>query len=265
MNFYWVYDLSNTTFCLLTLGTFASLSLLGLWFTRPLARKVVGNHPQNDVVSYYLSAFGVFYGITAGLIAVATWQNLTDVETKVSNEASSVAALYRDISSFPNPIRTDLQNLMREYVRYVIEEAWPLQRKGLVPKGGTERITLFQERLAQFQPSTDNERAFFSEALSQFNNLILLRRLRLQAVTSGLPPIVWVVVLAGAALNILLTYCFVMERFALHACLTLFIAILIGLLVFLTAAMDNPFRGELSVTPEAFQIVHDQLMAVKKP
>ena len=30
-------------------------------------------------------------------------------------------------------------------------------------------------------------------------------------------------------------------------------AIFIGLLVFLTAAMDNPFRGEFSVSADAFQ------------
>jgi hypothetical protein len=40
--------------------------------------------------------------------------------------------------------------------------------------------------------------------------------------------------------------------------MTLF-ASLLGLLVFLTAAMDNPFRGEFSVSPDAFQIVFDNM------
>ena len=35
---------------------------------------------------------------------------------------------------------------------------------------------------------------------------------------------------------------------------------LLGLLIFLLAAMDQPFRGEISVGPEAFEMVYDQLM-----
>ena len=35
---------------------------------------------------------------------------------------------------------------------------------------------------------------------------------------------------------------------------------LLGLLIFLLAAMDNPFRGEISVGSEAFELVYGQLM-----
>ena len=35
---------------------------------------------------------------------------------------------------------------------------------------------------------------------------------------------------------------------------------LLGLLIFLLAAMDNPFRGEIGVGPEAFELAYKQLM-----
>jgi hypothetical protein len=35
---------------------------------------------------------------------------------------------------------------------------------------------------------------------------------------------------------------------------------LLGLLIFLLAAIDNPFRGAISVGPEAFELVYEQLM-----
>jgi hypothetical protein len=31
-------------------------------------------------------------------------------------------------------------------------------------------------------------------------------------------------------------------------------------LIALVAAMDNPFRGEVSIGPDAFQLIYDQLM-----
>jgi hypothetical protein len=41
------------------------------------------------------------------------------------------------------------------------------------------------------------------------------------------------------------------------------LVIFIGLLVFLTAAMDNPFRGEFSISPDAFQDTYDHVMSTK--
>ena len=38
------------------------------------------------------------------------------------------------------------------------------------------------------------------------------------------------------------------------------LSLFLGLVIFLIAAMDNPFRGEVSIGPEAFQTVYDTLM-----
>lgn len=34
-----------------------------------------------------------------------------------------------------------------------------------------------------------------------------------------------------------------------------------GVLIFLVAAMDYPFRGEVSIGPEAFQLIYTSLMS----
>src|SRR5262249_37635432 len=86
------------------------------------------------------------------------------------------------------------------------------------------------------------------------------RRLRLQAVGTGLPASLWSVVLIGAFLNIALTYLFWVENRPLHALLVGILATFVGLLIFLTAAMDNPFRGEFSVSPDVFQEIFDNVM-----
>jgi len=52
------------------------------------------------------------------------------------------------VTAYPEPQRTELTTLLREYTRYVIEEAWPLQRQGLVPPGGVNLIA-FDRRLRQ--------------------------------------------------------------------------------------------------------------------
>lgn len=261
MTMYWIYDLDLAWFGLGTVGVFAALSALGLYLThRPVAR-LVGPHPgANDVVSYYFASVGVLYGLTVGLIAVATWEAYSETDKAVGTEAAALAVLYRDASSYPEPFRTDLQTLLKEYTRYVIEEAWPLQQRGEVPADGTDRVTRFQNRLYAFEPATPGQQAVHGETLRAFNSLVEHRRARLQAVTTGLPAILWWVVLIGSAITAASGFLFHLAEFRLHLILTVLIGSLMGLLVFLIAAMDNPFRGKLSIGPDAFQLVYTGLM-----
>src|ERR1700730_4336047 len=135
MNFYWVYDLPTWLFAVLTIAVTVAVGLVGLFATRKWVRRIHGDdHSHNDVVGFYLGAVCVFYGITLGLLAVATWQNFTDVETRVGEEAAAVGALYRDVASFPDQNRAELQSNLRQYARQVIDVAWPQQRRGIIPQ-----------------------------------------------------------------------------------------------------------------------------------
>src|SRR5436309_3135161 len=110
MNLYWIYDLPNWLFGFLTVTVMAAIGLAGLYATRPWARRVHREeHSHNEIVGFYLGAVCVFYGITLGLLAVGTWQAYSDVETKVDQEASAVAVLYRAVSNLPDPKRAELQ------------------------------------------------------------------------------------------------------------------------------------------------------------
>jgi hypothetical protein len=42
--------------------------------------------------------------------------------------------------------------------------------------------------------------------------------------------------------------------------MTALLSSLLGLMIFLLAAMDHPYLGNLSVGPDAFQVVYDQTM-----
>jgi hypothetical protein len=58
----------------------------------------------------------VFYGLAVALIAVSVSQTYSDTSKLVSGEATALAALYHDVSGYPQPIRRELQNELRSYV-----------------------------------------------------------------------------------------------------------------------------------------------------
>lgn len=261
MDFFWIYDIPEWSFCLLMVAVFVIFSVGGQRLTRNWVRRLMGEPPgHNDVVSYYLGAFGVFYGITLGLISVGVWQDFTDVDSTAGAEASSIAALYRDVSGFPEPTRTELQGQLRNYTRFLIDEAWPQQRRGILPTGGTAHITRLQVTLASFEPKTMGQQVVQAEAMRQFNHLIELGRQRLESVDTGLPAMLWWVVFFCAALNIAVTWLLVLPKPIVHDLLTGSLGALLGLLIFMMAAMDHPFRGEFSVGTLYYEEVFDQLM-----
>ncbi len=115
MSPYWIYDIPNwqvgAAFC----GASCVFTWLGILATRPLVRRRLGPEPaSNDMVSSFVSAFGVFYRLMLGLIAVGTYENLATVEEAVGREVAALGALHRDASNLPEPARTELRDLLRK-------------------------------------------------------------------------------------------------------------------------------------------------------
>jgi hypothetical protein len=238
--------------------------LTGLWATHSVITRRLGpDHDfgeHNTSVSIFFGACVGLYGITLGLISVGAWQNFSDVDTKAGSEAACLAAIYRDFSSYPEPARTSLRSSTTEYTRKVIEEDWPQQRHGIVPTASTQVANALQNVLYSFEPTTQGQMALHQEALGQYNRLIEHRRHRLQTINSGLPSAIWAVVLLGACCSLAITWLFVMRSKKLHQGLVSLYAALLGLLIFLMGAMDNPYRGEFSIGPDAYQQVYESLM-----
>ncbi len=259
MDIYWVYDLPNWQFAFLCIAFFVIFALTGLFFLKKFIQKTIIQQAHNDVVSFFMAGMNAIYGITLGLIAVGAWENFDELDTNVSKEAASVAALYQDTQAMPKEVGDSLRASIKEYVRYNIEDAWPVQRTGVLPHGGTKRLTKVQALLSKFEPKSKNQEITLAEAYRQYNNIIELRRVRLQNVTNGLPAAIWYVILFGGILNIVITWFFITDKFRVHLLMTALFAALLGSLVFLVAAMDNPFRGEFSVTAEAFEIILENM------
>lgn len=255
--FYWIYDVPTYQLGILMSVVFVGFSWAGVILVRPFMRLFVLRRREdaNDVVGYIISCFCVFYGLLLGLIAVAAYQNYSEVEASVSNEAAALAALYEDVSVYEDPYGQDLRWLLRDFCRYTIRYGWPEYQKGLIPTGAEVRLRAFHERLLAFQPQTTAEEIVHSESLRQFNAFMEKHRISQQAVTTGIPAIMWYVVLIGAVLNIMLVWLFDID-FLSHLALGGVLAFFLGTVILLIASMDNPFRGEVSIQPEAFETLY---------
>jgi len=207
-----------------------------------------------------LQSVMVFYGLAVALIAVTVFETYSDTKKVVTAEATALNGLYRDVTSYPEPIRSELQTRLRDYAKYVINEAWPLQQQGKFPGGGIDHISDFQVVLTKFEPATEGQKILHAETLSAYNQLIQTRRLRLDAVSTGLPVVMWIVIIIGAFISLSASFFFKVEDVRLHMIEVVLLAVFIGLVIFMILSLDRPFRGDLGIRADPYQSVYDQLM-----
>ncbi|HEX5689994.1 MAG TPA: DUF4239 domain-containing protein [Roseiflexaceae bacterium] len=247
----------------LVVGGFVVIAMGGLLaFQRGTRKSLRLTEEMNNDIIFFASAIGVFYSLTVGLISVGVWTTYSEVQDVVSAEAAAIGALYRDVSGYPEPDRSGLQQTLRTYTVQIITITWPAQMQGQIVDDGTRLLTTFQDELYRYEPATAGQQVLHAETLRQFNELITLRRERVDAVGSGLPGVMWWVVLFGAFLTIGATYLLKIQR-GVHLVLTGMLALFIGLVVFVIVSLDQPLSGPLAISPAPYQLVLDRLIDLR--
>lgn len=261
----WIYDLPTWLFGVLTIATCTVLALGGLILTyRGFHRRSPDRHAliDNEVVGSFLSQILTLYGITLGLIAVATWESTSQVSGYASQEAAVITTLYRDFNGYPPTVRDELRGRLRELTTLIVEKEWPAQQHGRIIDDGTALITNIQNQLMAFEPQTRGQEIVHAEAFAAFNRMVAARRQRVEAVSDGIPGVLWAVVLIGAVISVGCTYCFQIRDFKIHAILTAGLAATIGLLIFLIASLDHPYLGEVSVPSDSYKLLLERVMPI---
>jgi hypothetical protein len=261
----WIYEVSPLAAALIMLAFMETVSLVGLLLARrfvvPRLNYVEG---INEAVSGTVQAIGVFYGITVGLIAVGVWTTNSASSDLVSREAAAIAALYRDVGGYPSPIREELRAKLRDYTVFVINEAWPEQRKGRLVSHGTTIMDDFETTLYTFEPKSQSQIALHSETVRAYNSLIEYRRLRIDAVNSHLSGIMWAVIWVGAAISIGVAYFYKIPDARVHAILVSLMGGFLAMVLLMIIVNDRPFYGYVSISPEPYQLILDRLIDASK-
>lgn len=242
-------------------------ALIGLVLVRRyLVPRLHYHEGANDAVSGTVQAIGVFYGITVGLIAVGVWNTYSNAAELVSKEAAAIGTVYRDVSGYPSPLREELRTKLREYTVFIIEEAWPAQKRGQgqMVNSGTLIFDDFQHKLYSFQPENTSQLALHGETLRAYNNLIEYRRLRVDAVGGGLSTVMWAVIWVGAAISIGIAYFFNIPDIKLHAILVALMGGFLAMVLFMIIINDKPFYGFVSVSSDPYKLILERLIDVSK-
>ena len=247
----WIY--SNPTWLWGTVIVVATtaVSCLGLLLFQKLvpesARRV-----ENDVVAGTMAIVGVAYAVLIAFIAVATWQAFTDADKTTDVEASHIANLYRDVEGLPKDLGDQIRDRVKGYVDKVINVEWPAQQRGELSRAGRADIEQIHTLIMSFIPANPRETVIQGEFLRVLNELYSSRRTRQLAAQNAIPPVIWWIIIIGSIGTISYCYLFNLENSRWHMIMTGMVASSMALVIVLVISLDRPFRGELSVTTDAY-------------
>jgi len=196
-------------------------------------------------------------------VAVAAWQSFTDADKIVDTEASLIGNIHRDTTGLPHEKALPIRAYLELYVEQVVHVEWPLQQRGELGTIGWRSLEESHAHIARLDPKNLGEFAIQAELLRGLNNLCGARRTRILAADAAVPTTVWIILILGTVLTIGYTYVLGIDNVPLHFAMTASAAIAMGLVFILILSLDRPFRGELSVSTEAYENVRANMARLR--
>ena len=256
----WIYDIPTWQLISLISALFLGINFVGtLLFRWMLGFRRADRVPEKvELYATFFGNHGVYMSILVGLLAVGVYNNMSEADGKAHSEAIAAGALYRCFTMYPEPMRGRMQASMLAYLDQVQKKEWPMQQRGEVPPTTHPTLgAIFQELIA-FNPNNKPMEIAHAETLHAIREFYQKRRDRLFALEDNIAPLLWYVVIIGSLVTMVLVWLMDMglvDHLMYGSLSAFFQAALIGYIL----AMDNPFMGDQSVSPEPYQQVVQEL------
>jgi hypothetical protein len=205
---------------------------------------------HNDLAGFILAVIGVIYAVLLAFVTIGVWERFQQAESRSYEEAGSLALVYRDADSFPQ--RQALRTAIRAYTATVVADEWPKMRQGQQSEAADIQLEKVDRIVRGLRVTSQAEQDVHNQMLAAMNTALSDRDVRLSEDATGINGIMWVILIAGAVVTVGFTYLFGFRRNIMQQLMTGSLGLLIGMVLFLTVALNYPYRGSISVEPEAF-------------
>jgi hypothetical protein len=194
--------------------------------------------------------------VLLALLSIAVFENHNRAEESVIREAAALNTLYRDVNVFPEATREQLAQVLHEYVDEVLRRGWAIQMRGGINRTEIAILGKFHQVISEIEPKSIGDTARYAQTLRALDSFVEARRLRISAGGEAIPKIMWFIVLVGATMNVIVIWMFDLRPFT-HAIIGGTISLFIGMVIYMIAVLDAPFRGAKGIKPGPIVEVHE--------
>ncbi len=226
--------------------------LLLVWLIRRLVPAVAEGFDA-EVSSQMLGVVAALFGLLFAFIIVIAYQNYSDAQGNVTDEADALAAVVRDSGALPQPERDRVRASIGVYVRTVVDDEWPRMRDGDDSSDAWAAVDGVFSTLQGVEPKSRSSSAFYDDSVRQLNAALEARRNRLDDANGGLPWAIGALLFVGSFVIVGYAALVGSRSFWFHAIGAGAIALIIGMSLVVLVTLIYPFSGDLAIDPEPFR------------
>jgi Protein of unknown function (DUF4239) len=230
----------------------AAVTVGALW----VARRTLSTErlqKSHDLTVYCGTIAGTVYAVILAFILFAAWNDFSAAKQVVADETVALENLAYIGRGLPTAIRAPFEHDAVQYARLVIDEEWPLMAHG----GKSTNVSRVMDDMgllvlkARSTPGVDP--LVIDHTMTDLAQLQADRQTRLLQANSSLPPILWMVLVAGAVVTLIFSLLVATGDFSVHAVHTALLAALLALVLVAIQDIKSPFDGVVRVESSDMQ------------
>ena len=226
-----------------------SIGLMLLFRTRMGAERLALN---NEVAGFKFAVVGVFYAVLLAFVVVAVWEDYHETETTVRNEAKALSDLHQASYALPEDVGDSMRKHLISYVELVRDVEWEAMAKGQASNNAANELHNLGEAILQVKPNQPDV-ALYHHILDLLTIVNDNRNGRLDSADGSVPSVLWLVLIAGAAITLGYPSFFGSSNITAQVLMTAALAALVALTAFVAVVLDYPFTGDVRISRAPFE------------
>lgn len=214
---------------------------------------------HNEVAGFIVAVVGVMYAVLLAFLTVIVWEHFAQSEERAQAEVDAATDVWRYDRLLPARTAQQIRDDLGRYAEVIANDEWPKMRNGESSPEAQRLIIRLIDAAASAPVNGAQQANLQNHLLDRVQTMADLRRHRISDSRSGIPLVLWVGLLIGAVTLIGFLYLFGVKNFTAQLLMTAATATMIGISFGLILELDYPFRGYVSVSPERWVALHQDI------
>jgi hypothetical protein len=245
---------STSALVLIVVGGTTALAILVSLFVRWKVPNLANSDFENLTGILRADVFALLFSIVLGLVIADQSGNMATASATISQESSALAEMAAGSEAFEASERVELSTALDEYLHAVVEEEFPAMKHGEASPRTAAALEALHAAYRRYEPQTEVQRAFYSQAVENLGEIILNRRDRLQQSQAGLSPLLRTLLLVGGLVFIVLAYPASIKSRRAHLLIVAATAAFVSFAYLMTMILDYPYAGAVSVDSSPYKL-----------
>jgi hypothetical protein len=236
--------------------------VIAAFLFRRIGKDVDDGAPDGATASHAGAMLSALFLLVFAIAIVVPWTSADAARQNTYTEGQAIVAAYWAAGELPAPANNELRTGIRDYVRFVIDEEWPLMAGGELSPEGWRRLDAMRTRVMNLPASSGATQEAKDAVVEKIFDVSNARQQRAADADAMLPPGVLVMtVLTGLAV-VLFPFLAGARPKGMTIVPLLLMTALLGAGVYLVFDITRVFTGALAVDPDAFRAVLQELERV---